>query len=84
MSTWTTMHRPGIASVVGDRIILDGTTMEELERYHLATLKLAVAAANADRRQSAEQDESARRRAQEAAEAHRTTNADIASRMKFH
>ena len=82
-STWTTMHRPGIASVVGDRIILDGTTMEELERYHVATLKLAVAAANADRKQAAEQEAVAPKRAQEAAEAHRTTNADIASRLRF-
>ncbi len=39
---WTTMHRPGIGSVRGDRIVLDGTTIEELERYHLTTLKLVV------------------------------------------
>lgn len=82
-SSWTTMHRPGIASVVGDRIILDGTTMEELERYHLATLKLAVAAANANRARLAEQEESSRKRAQEAAEAHRNVSADIAGRLKF-
>jgi hypothetical protein len=81
--SYTSMHRPGIASVVGDRIILDGTTMEELERYHLATLKLAVAAANADRKHAAELEAVARKRAQEAAEAHRTTNADIASRLRF-
>ncbi len=36
------MHRPGIASVQGDRIVLDGTTIDELERYHLKTLKLVV------------------------------------------
>ena len=35
------MHRPGIARVSGDRIILDGTTIEEVERYHQETL-LAV------------------------------------------
>lgn len=39
---WTSMHRPGIASVQGDRIVLDGTTIEELERYHLKTLKLVI------------------------------------------
>jgi TIR domain len=39
---YTTMHRPGIASVQGDRIVLDGTTIEELERYHLTTLKIVV------------------------------------------
>jgi hypothetical protein len=40
------MHRPGIARVVGDRIILDGTTIEEVKRFHLETLKLAVNEAN--------------------------------------
>lgn len=39
---YTTMHRPGIASVQGDRIVLDGTTIDELERYHLTTLKIVV------------------------------------------
>ncbi|MEQ1704083.1 MAG: toll/interleukin-1 receptor domain-containing protein, partial [Ilumatobacteraceae bacterium] len=39
---WTTMHRPGIASLQGDRIVLDGTTIEELEKYHLQTLKLVI------------------------------------------
>ncbi|MEP6635733.1 MAG: hypothetical protein ABJB97_03340 [Acidobacteriota bacterium] len=45
-SQYTSMHRPGIASVSGDRIVLDGTTMEELEKTQMATLKLAVAQAN--------------------------------------
>ena len=44
---FTSMHRPGIAIVSGDRIILDGTTIEEIQRYHLKTLKLCVAEANA-------------------------------------
>lgn len=35
------MHRPGIARVAGDRIIVDGTTIEEVEKYHRETL-LAV------------------------------------------
>lgn len=43
---WTTMHRPGIARVQGDRIILDGTTIEEVRDVHRATLKLAVEVAN--------------------------------------
>ena len=44
--SFTTMHRPGIGSVVGDTIVLDGTTIEELERYHAKTLKLAVDVTN--------------------------------------
>ena len=43
---FTQMHRPGIASVSGNKIYLNGTTMEEVERYHKKTLKLAVKVAN--------------------------------------
>lgn len=39
---WTSRHRPGIGRVEADRFILDGTTIEEVDKYHLATLKLAV------------------------------------------
>lgn len=52
VSTWnmpprfTSMHRPGIARVTGDKIILDGTTMEEVQQYHKETLQLCVAEAN--------------------------------------
>lgn len=43
---FTQMHRPGIASISGNKIYLNGTTMEEVERYHKKTLKLAVEVAN--------------------------------------
>jgi hypothetical protein len=45
-SRYTSMHRPGIAHIQGNRIILNGTTIEEVERYHRDTLKLAVEKAN--------------------------------------
>lgn len=48
---FTSMHRPGIARVRGDRIILDGTTVEEVEQYHKDTLLLAVEVANSIDRQ---------------------------------
>ena len=44
--TYTTSHRPGIARVNGDRIILDGTTIEEVQEVHRNTLVLAVDKAN--------------------------------------
>lgn len=47
-SAYTSMHRPGICRVTGDRIILDGTTIDEIDRYHKATLKLALEVANRD------------------------------------
>jgi hypothetical protein len=43
---YTSMHRPGIASAYGNQVILDGTTIEEVEKYHKDTLKLAVEVAN--------------------------------------
>jgi len=43
---FTSMHRSGIASVFGNQIILDGTTIEEVEKYHKGTLNLAVEVAN--------------------------------------
>ena len=52
ISTWnspprfTTMHRSGIASVYGDKIILDGTTIEEVRDYHRDTLMMCVNIAN--------------------------------------
>jgi len=82
-SSWTTMHRPGIASVQGNRIILDGTTIDEIEKYHLTTLKLAVSAANDERshmaaREWAQEQERAKvRRDQERAAS------EIASRLNF-
>lgn len=44
--SWSNMHRPGIASASGDRIWLRGTTIEEIEKHHLTTLKLCVDVAN--------------------------------------
>lgn len=43
---FSTMHRSRIASVVGDKIILDGTTVEEVRDYHRETLLLCVDEAN--------------------------------------
>lgn len=43
---FTNMHRPGIATVKRDKIILDGTTAEEVKKYHTETLYLCVQEAN--------------------------------------
>jgi len=43
---FTSMHRFGAARVSGDKIILDGTTMDEVKRYHRDTLVLCVNQAN--------------------------------------
>lgn len=45
-SSWTSMHRPGIASVAGDKVYLNGTTVDEVQKYHRDTLKLALEETN--------------------------------------
>lgn len=66
---FTPRHRPGIASVRGDRIVLVGTTIEEVRDVHRETLKLAVEVANQEaagivrKRRAAE--EAAKRKEQE-------------------
>lgn len=43
---WSNMHRPGIGYISGNKIILDGTTIEEVKKYHKDTLKLVVETVN--------------------------------------
>jgi hypothetical protein len=80
---FTSMHRPGIASISGDRIILNGTTIEEVEKYHRDTLKLCVERANEiekeieNQKKKQEDMERARR------EAHEEEVREGASRIKF-
>lgn len=40
--SWGATHRPGIGSVCGDTIILDGTTVEEVRDTHAQTLAAVV------------------------------------------
>ncbi len=77
------MHRPGIARVRGDRIILDGTTMDEVQKVHRDTLLLCVKETN---RIIAEQDATAQRIAQQnqaQSEQHRQRVRDVADGIRF-
>lgn len=80
---FTTMHRPGIASVQGDRIILDGTTVEEVEKYHRDTLILVVKTVNqaVARSRALRRDRDERR--QQNSEEHRTRVEEASKRIKF-
>lgn len=80
---FTTMHRPGIARVVGDQIILDGTTIEEVERFHRDTLKLVVGRVN---ELVAERERERQRRAEverQRVQTHKETVQNISNRLKF-
>jgi hypothetical protein len=80
---FTSMHRPGIAEVVGDRVILNGTTLDEVESYHHDTLKLALEETNktyieylARARQKLEQEKNRR-------EEHERSVREKAKQIKF-
>jgi sRNA-binding protein len=80
---FTTMHRPGIARVSGDTVILDGTTMEELERYHVDTLRHVIAKVNTDvAAHEAREQERAVREAERARQ-HDETVRKVSERLSF-
>lgn len=80
---FTTMHRPGIASVEGNSVVLHGTTVEEVEKYHKKTLVLAAEEAN-----RLYQEHAAKRAQHEQAERerlseHKKNITEMAKRIKF-
>ena len=80
---YTSMHRPGIARVSRDRITLNGTTIDEVQRYHRATLILCVKETNRiiselAATQQREQEQRAR-----LAQEHKRNVRDIADRIDF-
>ncbi len=80
---FTTMHRPGIARVYGDTLVLDGTTMEEIERYHLDTLKIVIPRVNElAGQQERRHQERVQTETKEAAN-HRATVHQVAKRLRF-
>jgi hypothetical protein len=82
-SRYTSMHRPGIARIYGDKVILNGTTVEEIEKYHRETLILAANTANKRyiEWQRHQQDEEERERAR--LDAHTKKVEEAAKRLKF-
>ena len=82
-SRFTSMHRPGIARVSGSKILLEGTTIEEVRKYHRATLMLAVDAANQEYRVRVAEAERKRRAEEEVNERHRRNVDDVATEITF-
>ena len=79
----TTMHRARIARVQGDTIILNGTTIEEVENTHLKTLLLAVAETNKAYKESRGQQNELRAREETTTQEHRKHVEEIAKRLRF-
>ena len=76
-SCFTSMHRPEIASVYDDKIILDGTTKEEVEKYHKATLELCISETNEEEKKIIDIEQRKRKKAEEEAEKFRNMVAEI-------
>ena len=80
---FTTMHRPGIARVNGDTILLDGTTMEELEKYHARTLRLCVATVNEQEQAIIERERLKQEADRATRREHEREVDEIANRIRF-
>lgn len=80
---FSTMHRPGIAHVSGDTIVLDGTTLDELEQYHARTLRLCVDKVNEAEAEHLDRARAAQERDEAARREHEHKVDEIANRLKF-
>lgn len=81
--SFTTMHRPGIAFVSGDRVVLDGTTVDEVKDVHRVTLLLATEEANRRYLEFLARKHQEDERQQRLREEHRQAVEDAAKRIKF-
>lgn len=80
---FTTMHRPGIARVVDSKIILDGTTIDEVKKYHKKTLSLCVSKANEEEASALERRRQSEERQLQKTAQHRATVEKIANELDF-
>jgi len=80
---FTTIHRPGIASVRGTTIHLDGTTIDEVQKYHRETLILAIQEANANYLQLLAQQMREQQQEQQRIEKHKQGVKDAAKNIRF-
>ncbi|WP_167612437.1 toll/interleukin-1 receptor domain-containing protein [Maribellus sediminis] len=79
----TSMHRPGIGYVSGNKIILDGTTIEEVKKYHKDTLKLVVETVNKRYKEIKLQEKLKREREEQARKKHNDNIRNIADDIQF-
>ncbi len=80
---YTTMHRPGIAHARGNRIVLNGTTIDEVQSVHRDTLILCVKETNRIVAEHEERQIAEREARQQAAEDHRRRVQAAARKIRF-
>ena len=81
--SFSSMHRQGIASVRGNRIILDGTTLEEVQKYHKDTLIKCVETANQKEKEYLKKEEEERLRAERLEQERKQKVEELASKIVF-
>lgn len=80
---YSTMHRPGIARVNGNKIILNGTTIEEVRDVHRNTLALCIERANKHEMSVIADRKIAEEAKRQQSERHRESIAKIAGDIDF-
>ena len=80
---FTLSHRPGIASIRGDRLILEGTTIEEIQKAHHSTLKLVVDKVNEEIAELAKKRRAAEQAKDNQSQEHRENVRRLANDLKF-
>jgi hypothetical protein len=80
---FTTMHRSKIARVSGDKVILDGTTIEEVEKYHRETLLAVVKKTNQEYGEYQAEIERIAERKRRSEKDHEKSIDDVLNRIKF-
>lgn len=80
---FTPMHRWNIASVYGDEIILDGTTIEEVRDYHRETLVACVEIANQKEQEILEQERKQKEQEEKRRKKHYANIKNVSDELKF-
>jgi hypothetical protein len=80
---WTTSHRPGIAQVHGDRIVLTRTTVEEVQKTHRHTLKVVLDKVNKEIAEFVRKRQVANKAKADQSQQHQENVRRISSELKF-
>ncbi len=80
---FSSMHRPNIARIEKEKIILDGTTIEEVKKYHRNTLILCVDEANKKEASIIEQKHKEEKQKRKKSEDHRRSVENEARNLIF-
>jgi len=80
---FTSMHRPGIAHVIDNTIVLDGTDIDEVKKYHRETLMLAVSETNKNERDYLDKQRRENERKQKFIQDHNNHVRDVGSSISF-